>query len=325
MSNENVSPILVVGSPRDPTYLHTIRSFAARKFDFKMLDIDAFCRSGYISGSLAAPESLLLHGPESTWRLADFRSCYARFVDLPADWEGDAGKDSAQALQLAISALKILVVNRPLAGGSNSSKPYQTDLLRQHGFTVPRSCSTNSPKVAASFINDLPDGVIYKSNSAHRSIVQPVRTSDYSRLDLIQGCPVFFQERIRGIDVRVHVIQNSTFSVEIRSSEVDYRYDRSLDITEAAHELDTAVAAKCIAITRSIGLTFSGIDFIRSDEDDQYYCLEVNPMPGYHGYDLTLGGQISRRLGDLLASPPSSVAPGWSLPVFAERVMPPKD
>ncbi len=58
----------------------------------------------------------------------------------------------------------------------------------------------------------------------------------------------------------------------------------------------------CVQISRALDLTFSGIDFVLSEVDGEYYCLEVNPMPGYHGYDLTLQGAISRSLCALLGN-----------------------
>ena len=299
--------VLILGSPRDPTFLHTVQAMTASGARFAVLDIDAFARGGHLSGSLDEPTSLRLHTIEKTWRLASFRSCYARFVDLPEGWEGPAENARMQALQVAISSLDAFVVNRPTAGESNSSKPYQTVLLRRHGFDVPRSFTTNEPRLAGAFLETCPAGAIYKSNSAQRSIVQAVEVDDLDRLHLLVGCPVYFQERIRGSDVRVHVLRDQCFSVEIRSEEVDYRYDRSDQVTEGPHQLPPDIADRCVRITRSLGLEFSGIDFVRSDADRRYYALEVNPMPGYHGYDLTLRGAISRRLcGQLVGSAASS-------------------
>ena len=88
----------------------------------------------------------------------------------------------------------------------------------------------------------------------------------------------------------------------IQSEEVDYRYDASAHQSESSVAIPAELASKCITVTRDLGLVFSGIDFVLSDKDGEYYCLEVNPMPGYHGYDLTLNGAISEALCTLLAS-----------------------
>lgn len=318
MANAGESPILIVGTSRDPTYLHTVGALEASGHAFYMLDIDAFCRGGSLSGSLADPNMRVLQGG-STWNLNDFRSCYARFVDLPVGWDSDAERGNAQALQLAIASLSIPVINKPTAGESNSSKPYQTALLHQAGFVVPRSLSTNSHSQALAFIESCKNGVIYKSNSSNRSIVVAFLPRDQPRLGLLRKCPVFFQERIQGTNVRVHVLRDKTFSVQIRSEDVDYRYDPSPHVTEGPHALPEEIADKCVAITRDLGLVFSGIDLVVGDDDGEYYCLEVNPMPGYHGYDLTLGGAISQSLCAELADESGPPATMELLPALARR------
>jgi glutathione synthase/RimK-type ligase-like ATP-grasp enzyme len=202
-------------------------------------------------------------------------------------------------LELAISAFDGLVVNRPLAGESNDAKPWQTALLAQAGFHVPRSCTTNEAAAARDFIASCRHGAIYKSNSGTRSIVQAVTADDVDRLGLLAACPVYFQERIWGADVRVHVVRDRCHAVLIRAPAVDYRYDTSGEATEEPYTIASELATRCVHITAAMGLQFSGIDFIRAD-DGTFYCLEVNPMPGYHGYDLTLSYAISESLGDLL-------------------------
>jgi len=294
--------ILLVGSPRDPTVVHTAAALRASGDCFLVLDTDQYCQHGQVSGSLDDPASLQVHDRSACWNLEHFRSCYARFIDLPTNWGGSIERARIQALQVAISSLHIPVVNRPYAGDSNNSKPYQTYLLKRLGLRVPRSCSTNSAQHASAFIASCPGGAIYKSNSSHRSIVQAVEAEDHSRLGFLKECPVFFQERIRGANVRVHVIDNKCYCVKIRSQEVDYRYDRSAEVVESVHAIPAELASMCVDVTRSLGLVFSGIDFVLSDADGEYYCLEVNPMPGYHGYDLTLNGAISEGLCAFLGS-----------------------
>lgn len=301
MSN---SAILLVGSPRDPTFGHTVAALQRQRLDQDILDLDRFCQTGSIDGSLDDPTSIIVSDSGASVHLASYRSCYARFVDLPSGEPAD--NESAwgryRMLQLAISALNMLVVNRPGAGDSNDSKPYQTALLQHHGFHVPQSCSTNLPDAARSFIRSCREGAIYKSNSGERSIVQGVTEEDLGRLPLLADCPVLFQERIWGDDIRIHVVRDRCHGVRIRSSAVDYRYDESGTATEQAFAIPPELAARCVSVTAAFGLEFSGIDLIRDDRDGKFFCLEVNPMPGYHGYDLTLDHAISRSLGELLAN-----------------------
>ncbi len=297
-------PILLIGSPRDPTFGHSVSSFRRQGLALEIIDLDRFCLSGTIEGRLDDPASFVVQDAGERVHLATFRSCYARFIDLPLDMTTD---DSApwgryRLLQVAIGALDMLVVNRPGAGESNDSKPYQTALIQQHGFRIPRSCSTNLEAEAERFVSSCPRGAIYKSNSGERSIVQAVTPGDLHRLPLLTVCPVFFQERIWGDDIRVHVVRDRCHGVCIRSSEVDYRYDRTGTATERPFPVPPELADRCVRVTASFGLAFSGIDLIQAQDDGDFYCLEVNPMPGYHGYDLTLNHAISDSLGALLSS-----------------------
>lgn len=130
--------------------------------------------------------------------------------------------------------------------------------------------------------------------------MQAITSDDHSRFSLLTTCPVFFQERIWGADVRIHVVRDRCHGVIIRSPAVDYRYDKSGKATEHPFAIPPELAARCIDVTAAFGLEFSGIDLIRSEDEGGFYCLEVNPMPGYHGYDLTLNHEISGSLGALL-------------------------
>jgi hypothetical protein len=296
-------PILLVGPLPDPTFSHTIAALYRQRRRFDVLDLDRFWVDGVVEGRLDNPASLRVRTGGEIYRLGAFRSCYARLVDLrraPALEPAGVQWGRFRVLSLALGALPAMVVNRPGAGDSNASKPLQTSLIQQHGFRVPRSCSTNLPEEAARFVRSCPRGAIYKSNSGVRSIVQAVGPEDEGRLDALRGCPVFFQERIWGADLRVHVVGERCHAVRINSPAVDYRYDTSGTATASAFDVPPSLSERCVSVTRAFGLELSGIDLVQSD-DGEFYCLEVNPMPGYSGYDHTLDYAISDSLGTLLS------------------------
>ena len=62
------------------------------------------------------------------------------------------------------------MLNRTAAMASNGSKPYQTQLIRAHGFAVPETLITNDPDLVRAF-HQQHRRVIYKSISGARSIV----------------------------------------------------------------------------------------------------------------------------------------------------------
>jgi ATP-grasp domain-containing protein len=307
-------PILLVGSPRDATTRHTVSVFRHMRCPFEVLNLDSFANQGAAFGELSQPLSVVVAVGQRRLQLGDYRSIYARYDSPPSDLsevERSAWVGRSRVLQSVIDAAsnERLVVNRPGAGSSNGSKPHQTSLLQRYGFNVPRSLTTNCPAAADAFIKSCVHGAIYKSNSGIRSIVEAADGLDSMRLRLLPTCPVLFQERIRGANIRVHVVRDRCYCLSIRSSLVDYRYDDSGTIAERVIKLPQHVERLCIDATDRQGLAFSGIDLLHSDDDDEFYALEVNPMPGYHSYDHAASFAISRGLCELLrhGEPPARV------------------
>ncbi|MDX1926941.1 MAG: hypothetical protein SFV81_10500 [Pirellulaceae bacterium] len=198
------------------------------------------------------------------------------------------------------------VLNRASDMASNSSKPFQMQVARECGFSIPETMITTDPLVAREFIQSIwqsGDQVIYKSISGVRSIVQEVREADFGRLDHIRWCPTQFQRRVCGVDIRVHVIGESIFAVRIESQATDYRYSvrqvgsaPDLSITE----LDRANTARCRAMAQKLNLPLAGID-LRITPDQQTYCFEANPSPAFNYYQDATGAPISDAIARYLA------------------------
>lgn len=194
------------------------------------------------------------------------------------------------------------VVNRVAPMGSNSSKPYQAQLIRQYGFEVPASLITTDPHAVLEFRDEYKK-IIYKSISGVRSIVQTFDDCDVGRLSALRWCPTQFQQYVPGTDVRVHVVDDEVHATRIESEAVDYRYARA-QVGEAARlsamELPDDVAQNCIALTRGLGLVFSGID-LKFTPDGRVFCFEVNPCPGFSYFELNSGQPIALAVARHLA------------------------
>jgi glutathione synthase/RimK-type ligase-like ATP-grasp enzyme len=65
-------------------------------------------------------------------------------------------------------------------------------------------------------------------------------------------------------------------------------------------DLPDAVAARCIGLSRRLGLPFCGIDF-KVQPGGDYVCFEVNPSPAYSYYQEQTGAPISDALVRYLA------------------------
>ena len=261
-------------------------------------------RRGTIAGTLG------LDG--ETFDLVDIRSAYVRLMDdrmLPELRDEPAGsppRRHARALHDALYRwLEVApgrIVNRAEPQGSNGSKPYQAQLIAEHGFLVPDTLVTNDPEAALEF-RRRHGTLIYKSMSAVRSIVQTFGEDDLGRLDLIRWCPVQFQALVPGNDVRVHVVGNEVFATEIVSDVVDYRYARKSGGTAVLQpfELSADVAGRCVALAASMDLPFVGID-LKYTEDGAIYCFEVNPCPAFSYFEANTKQPIARAVARYLAA-----------------------
>lgn len=244
--------------------------------------------------------------------LDEIRAVYVRMMDdraLPELRElPDTARERAycrslhEALIRWIEIAPGLVVNRCAAMASNGSKPYQAQLIRAQGFLVPETLITSDPALLRGFSAEH-RRVIYKSISAVRSIVQTFDAADEDRLDQIRWCPTQFQAYVEGTDVRVHVIGERVYATAISTDATDYRYAvRQSGEPARLREvrLSDTLADRCIALARSLGLVFAGID-LKVTPADEVVCFEVNPSPAFSYYEGNTGQPIAAGVAACLA------------------------
>jgi len=195
-----------------------------------------------------------------------------------------------------------LVVNRPTAMALNSSKPYQSRLIRSLGFEIPDTLITTDPDAALEFWKRH-DTVIYKSVSGIRSIVSRLTTEHLERLLDVTWCPTQFQEYIPGTDYRVHIVAKEVYTCKILSNADDYRYaTRQGGGTMIEPDtLPEEVANRCKMLVATMNLSVAGVD-LRHSQNDQWYCFEVNPSPGFSYFQQATNQPIDEAIARLLAS-----------------------
>lgn len=243
--------------------------------------------------------------------LAEIGAAYVRLMDdrllpeLDGEPEGSPARRHTRGFHDALLRwLEVApgrIVNRCDPQGSNGSKPYQAQLIKQYGLRVPETLITNDPEAVLAFQREH-GTLIYKSMSAVRSIVHALGEDDLARLDLIRWCPVQFQALVPGTDVRVHVVDGEVFATEIVSDMIDYRYARrsggSAELR--ATELPDETADRCVRLAHGLGLPFAGID-LKITPDGEVYCFEVNPSPAYSFYQANTDQPIAEALARYLA------------------------
>jgi hypothetical protein len=246
--------------------------------------------------------------------LAHVNGVYTRLIDsaqLPEHQPRSArvldpdGVQRAAAMQDALGqwmqVTPARVANRPQAGLSNASKPFQLQRIRDAGLLVPPTLVTNCVDALAAF-RAAHGRVIYKSISGVRSIVHELTPRALARLPLLRALPTQFQALVPGTDVRVHVVGARVFATRIvTSGGTDYRYAArdGHDVTLTPDVLPGEVADACTRLSAALDLPFCGID-LRHGTDGRYYCFEANPSPAYSYYEQAAGQPIAAALVDWL-------------------------
>jgi hypothetical protein len=284
--------VLIIGDSRESVIRHILRC-AADVVDFRYIDLAEYYACGEIR---RLPNGSEIGLSVNVVRIEDFDGVYQRLV--PPALTGDPEEDKRRrgrfiALERVLSSTPIRVVNVPGTGWDNTSKPMQSAALGRFGFNVPPFLSTSMAGEARRFAAER--RLIYKSNSSHRSVVNFFDHRDEKDLEHLHECPVMFQGAAIGYDVRVHVVGDQTFAVRIDSDAVDYRYYRRQGTfaQQRRGDISEELSRACIESVRGRGLILAGIDF-KVDANGAWWCLEINPMPSFESYDVTLDGMIAR-------------------------------
>ena len=107
-----------------------------------------------------------------------------------------------------------LVLNRPNTADANFSKAIHVKRLKAVGFSVPETIVSNAPEEVRRRV--VPNETwVSKGCSGVRSIAVPYEAAHDWELYRLTLCPSLFQQRIKGVDVRVHVVGRQFVAQEI--------------------------------------------------------------------------------------------------------------
>jgi glutathione synthase/RimK-type ligase-like ATP-grasp enzyme len=277
--------IVVWGPPDDPPTTRVLEQLREAGADVVHLEDSALDGARY---------DVTLGGGPSGWvevegrriRLDEIEGLYLR----PGPPRTANARAAAASLLAVAASIDAVVVNRPTAGRSNLAKPYQLAAIRSAGFAVPPTIVTTDPSAARTFLARH-GRIVYKSVSGVRSIVATLDAGGAERLSGVATGPVQLQRWIDGIDVRVHVVGTRWFATAIESAAADYRYaaEGGHEVKIVATHIDDDLGRRLVELAAGMGLLVAGID-LRLTPDDEWYCFEVNPSPGFTFYE-DAGGQ----------------------------------
>ncbi|NNE54057.1 MAG: hypothetical protein HKN30_16845 [Sulfitobacter sp.] len=311
--------ILLAGLPNEPPLARVASALDELGLPYRTIDqrqhvnlhlsLDPAGDHGIPQGRLKSPEveDIALEEVTGLYQRLHSDESFPELCNLPQDDPARLRFGRFVTLFTAFSDLcSGRVLNRTPGMGTNNSKPFQAQIIARAGFAIPRTLITNVPGRARKFVRDAEargQEVIFKSASAVRSIVRAVTADDLARLDRLRICPVQFQERVEGRDVRVHVVDEQVFATRITTTGVDYRYASRDDGGSTVLEpftLPPDIAARAVRLAQSLNLPLAGID-LRETPTGEWVCFEVNPSPAYSYYEANTGQPISEAIARYLA------------------------
>jgi glutathione synthase/RimK-type ligase-like ATP-grasp enzyme len=253
-----------------------------------------------------------------------------RLVATPEDISAEglefARDEWRAALDSAYSLMSnTLWVSHPTHLQEAARKPLQLRIARQVGLCTPKTLITNNADAARDFhkacdgqviVKPTGSGWVYAQDSEDVFCVMTNRiTAEELRSDeQLRTAPVTFQEEVPKLyELRVNIVGQQVLSIKIDSqsssiSALDWRRYDIMNTPYTPYDLPKEVAAKCILLTRRLGLEFGAIDLIRRP-DGEYVFLEINGNGQFLWAEQLSGVEVSNALACLLAgiSPPLSI------------------
>ncbi|HTL10462.1 MAG TPA: hypothetical protein VL307_19440 [Chitinophagaceae bacterium] len=305
--------ILFTGIPSESPLRLAIQAAEALDIPYMVLDQRSMHLANLAIGFRANRLSAILQVNGNDYAMEEFTGIYYRTMDylsmphadpqslryIGAENVQKSGMLHQQLLHwMDITAVRIL--NAPWAMASNMSKPYQAQLISETGLKLPPTCITSDPAAFKAF-RERQQGVIYKSISSVRSIVKEWGPAAEPSLPRIQYLPTQFQQKLTGTNIRVHVVGDVLFASKIESGVTDYRYAGREDQTAtlSAFTLPKRIMQQCFDLSMRLQLPLCGIDLFLASNND-YYCFEVNPSPGYSYYQHATGQPIAEAIAKWL-------------------------
>lgn len=172
----------------------------------------------------------------------------------------------------------------------NSSKAYQGIMSISRAV---KSVKNKMVKYPRSFFlkgdmnllrSRIASALIVKSCSSIRSKVVSNEIFDKWNIESIKYLPTLFQEKIDGVDIRVHVCDDTFWALEVESKDcIDYRYASKGTIKYREVPLPKEIKNFCKSIAQYENNQLIGVDLMKSE--NAYFCLESNPGPGWSTFN----------------------------------------
>lgn len=211
----------------------------------------------------------------------------------------------ARSVHAGLEAQGALVVNTVDATWFHRSKPAADLRLRGAGIRTPRCLVTDDAAAVREFVDEVGETVRKPVAGGGACVaVDPAELTD-RHLTGLATAPALFQERIRGDDLRIYVVDGEIVAAtHIKTEALDYRGNED-DVVPTP--VDDELADLSRRVAAALGLVFTGIDIKRA-ADGTLTVLDANPSPMFLGIERRTGLPIGDRLAARLCLAPEALA-----------------
>ncbi|MEU6073583.1 hypothetical protein [Micromonospora sp. NPDC047074] len=190
-------------------------------------------------------------------------------------------------------------------------KVRQLQLALRLGFDVPATTVGNDPGAVLDLFNHADGRLIAKQvglsdiGDELMRFTEPVSHRDIGHVDGVRHCPFIAQAHVpKRVELRVTVVGDRVFAVAIDSqrsnhARYDWRREDGRNTPMSPYALPDDVAARCVTLTRLLGLRYSALDLIVTP-DGRYVYIEINPSGQYLWVEEETGLPITAAVVDLL-------------------------
>ena len=204
-------------------------------------------------------------------------------------------------------------VNHPTRTYEAEHKMIQLRAAFELGFDIPATYCLNSDD----FLDNRLNGSLVAIKGLDTVLVRMETTESFGYTNLLlrreleeaelSGAPLVAQQALTDkLDLRVTVVEDHWWcaSATDGGSRIagDWRLKKS-NVVFSEFTLPQAVGARCIELTRRLGLSFAAIDLALSD--DRFFFLEVNPTGEWAWLQEEAQFPIASKLAELLGRPRS--------------------
>lgn len=207
-----------------------------------------------------------------------------------------------------LEEMGVYVMNSPDAIERSVDKFYTSGLLEDAGIRTPRTVITEKFEEAITAFSDLEGDVVVKplfgslGFGMTRLTDEDIAYRVFRTLEQIGGV-YYIQEFIphRNEDIRAFVVGGRVVASMLRAAK-SWKTNIAGGGEAKPCELEDYLAELSLKAAKVIGLDYTGVDLLRSEEDETFYVIEVNSTPGWEGLQTVTKKRISDIIVDHLLS-----------------------